>query len=73
MVDEVCYFIPLEELRLLTVPLPHTDPDEAGRQKDLVPGVILGKEALLTIALQLLCTHNVVNLKNGNGDDEFKE
>lgn len=63
VVDEIGNFIPLEKLRLMTVPLPHTNPDEAGRQEDLVTGVILGKEALLAIPFQLLSSHNVVNLQ----------
>ena len=62
VVDEVSDLIPLEELRLVTVPLPHTNPNEAGRQENLVTSVILGKEALLSVSLQLLSSHNVVNL-----------
>ena len=64
MIDEISYFIPLEELRLLTIPLPHADPDEAGRQEDLVTGVILGEETLLAIPLQLLCSNDVIDLQN---------
>ena len=64
VIDEISYFIPLEELRLLTIPLPHADPDEAGRQEDLVSGVILGEETLLAIPLQLLCSNDVIDLQN---------
>ena len=62
VVDQVGDLVPLEELGLLAVSLADTDTDEAGRQQDVLPAVVLGQETVLAVAVQLLSPNNVVNL-----------
>ena len=63
MVDQVGDLVPFEELRLLAVALPHADPDEAGGQQHVLPGLVLGQEAVLPVPVQLLGPDNVVDLE----------
>ena len=62
VVDQVGDLVPLEELRLLPVPLANADTDEAGGQQDFLPAIVLDEDAVLSVAVQLLSSDNVVNL-----------
>ena len=60
--------MPLEELGTLSVALPDHDPRQAGPDQDLVAALVLGQEALLAVAVQLLGAHDVVDLGQLRGD-----
>ena len=61
VIDQIGDVVPLEELSVGA--LPDDDAGEAGADQDLGVPFVPGQEALLTVAVQLLGAHNVINFR----------
>ena len=61
VIDQIGDVVPLEELSVGA--LPDDDAGEAGADQDLGVPLVSGQEALLTVAVQLLGAHDVINFR----------